>query len=75
MIFLSGDRHFSEHLRLQRQGGLYPVNEFTISPFTSSPPTNLREAERTNPDLVPGTLYNDRNFALITVSGPPASAP
>ena len=68
VIFLSGDRHFTQHLRIQRQG-LYALNELTISPFTSGPSSTLNEAERSNPDLMPGTLYNDRNFALITVSG------
>lgn len=68
VIFLSGDRHFSEHLRLQR-GALYPINELTISPLTSSPPSNMNQAERDNPDLVPGSLYDGRNFALLTVSG------
>lgn len=68
VIFLSGDRHFTEHLRIQRQG-LYPLSELTISPLTSGPSSSLNEAERANPDLVPGTLYNDRNFALLTASG------
>ena len=27
------------------------------------------DAERNNPDLVPGTFVNERNFALLTVSG------
>ena len=34
VIFLSGDRHFSEGLRIERPG-LYPLHEFTVSPFTS----------------------------------------
>jgi alkaline phosphatase D len=69
VIFLSGDRHFTEHLRLERPG-LYALNEFTISPLTSGRSSSLNEAERSNPDLVPGTLLDERNFALITVTGP-----
>ncbi len=69
VIFLSGDRHFTEHLRLAR-GGLYALNEFTVSPLTSGASSSLNDAERNNPDLVAGTLLNERNFALITVTGP-----
>ena len=71
VIFLSGDRHFAQQLRVERQG-LYPLNEITVSPLTSGPSSSLNDAERANPEMVPGTLYNDRNFALITVSGPRA---
>jgi alkaline phosphatase D len=46
------------------------LNEFTISPLTSGPSSSLNDAERNNPQLVPGSLYDGRNFALITVSGP-----
>ena len=69
VIFLSGDRHFTTHLRLQRPG-LYPLNEITTSPLTSGPSSSLNDAERDNPDLVPGSLLDERNFALVTVTGP-----
>jgi alkaline phosphatase D len=69
VFFLSGDRHFSQMFRLERPG-LYPIHEITTSPLTAGPVTNPGDAERNNPDVVPGTMYHDRNFALITVSGP-----
>lgn len=69
VFFMSGDRHFASHLRVQRQG-LYPLNEITTSPLTSGASSSLNDAERNNPDLVPGTLLNERNFALLTVTGP-----
>ena len=69
VVFLSGDRHFATHLRLQRPG-LYPLNEITTSPLTSGRSSSLNDAERNNPDLVPGSLLDERNFALITVTGP-----
>ncbi|QJR15288.1 alkaline phosphatase D family protein [Usitatibacter palustris] len=68
VIFLSGDRHFATQHRIQRTG-LYPLNEITTSPLTSGLST-VRDPERSNPDLVPGTLLSERNFALITVTGP-----
>jgi alkaline phosphatase D len=71
VVFLSGDRHFTEHLSIKR-AGLYPLNEFTISPLTSGPSSSYNDAERSNPDVVPGSLLNERNFAILTVSGPRA---
>ena len=43
--------------------------EITTSPLTSgiSP---LSDGEKNNPDLMPGTILSERNFALITVTGP-----
>jgi alkaline phosphatase D len=69
VIFLSGDRHFGELLRIPR-GGAYPLYEFTSSPLTSQPATRLDQAERDNPDVVAGTLRGQRQFGLIRVSGP-----
>ena len=69
VIFLSGDRHFGELLRIERPDA-YPLYEFTSSPLTSRPPSRIDKAEQENPDLVPGTLVNRRQFGLIRVSGP-----
>jgi len=69
VIFLSGDRHFSQLLRLVRPGA-YPLYEFTSSPLTSRPPARLDAADRDNPDIVPGTLVVKRQFGLIRVTGP-----
>jgi len=68
VLFLSGDRHFSQHLRVQRTG-LYPLNEITTSPLTSGL-SRIGDHERTNPESVPGSILSERNFALITVTGP-----
>ncbi len=69
VIFLSGDRHFGELLRIERPGA-YPLYEFTSSPLTSRPPARIDDAERTNPDLVSGTLAVKRQFGLIRIDGP-----
>ena len=69
VVFLSGDRHLAQMFRIER-GALYPLHELTTSPLTAGPIKEPGEAERNNPDMVPGTMYNDRNFALITVTGP-----
>jgi alkaline phosphatase D len=69
LVFVSGDRHFGELLKVERAGA-YPLHEFTSSPLTSRPPTRIDAADRDNPDVVPGTLVAKRQFGLIRVSGP-----
>ena len=69
VVFVSGDRHFSELLRIERPGA-YPIYEFTSSPLTSRPPPRIDAAERDNPDVVPGTLVLKRQFGMIRVAGP-----
>jgi len=69
LIFLSGDRHFGELLRIDRPGA-YPLHEFTSSPLTSRPWAKPDAAERDNPQVVPGTLVGRRQFGLIRVTGP-----
>jgi alkaline phosphatase D len=69
VLFLSGDRHFGELLKVERPGA-YPLYEFTSSPLTSRPPPKVDAAERGNPDLVPDTLVARRQFGLLRVTGP-----
>ncbi|MEO8345120.1 MAG: alkaline phosphatase D family protein [Betaproteobacteria bacterium] len=69
VVFLSGDRHFTELLKIDRPG-TYPLYEFTSSPLTSRPWGNPEAGERYNPDLVPGTLVGQRQFGMIRVTGP-----
>jgi alkaline phosphatase D len=68
-MFASGDRHFSELLRLARPGA-YPLYEFTSSPLTSRPWQSPERVERENPDVVPGTLVGKRQFGLVRLTGP-----
>ena len=73
VVFLSGDRHHTELLRLDRPGA-YPIYEFTSSPLTAGGSTAALQPdspERDNPLRVPGTLVaGPRNFGTMTVSGP-----
>ena len=69
VMFASGDRHFTELLRIERPDA-YPLFEFTSSPLTSRAWENPEAAERSNPDVVPGTLIGKRQFGLIRVTGP-----
>ena len=69
VMFASGDRHFTELLRIERPGA-YPLYEFTSSPLTSRPFESPDAAERANPDVVPGTFVTKRQFGLIRLHGP-----
>jgi alkaline phosphatase D len=69
LVFLSGDRHFSELLRVDRVGA-YPLYEFTSSPLTAGPWVDPEPVEHENPDLVPGTLVGKRQFGLLRITGP-----
>lgn len=69
IMFLSGDRHHTELLKVQWPGASYPWVEYTSSPLGSG--TGARPNEQNNPARVPGTLVTEkRNFGLIQVSGP-----
>lgn len=72
VIFLSGDRHFTELLKTKREGA-YPLYEFTNSPLMSP----VRKAvgkpgdpEFVNPQRESNTLVTERNFGTVTVNGP-----
>ena len=73
VLFLSGDRHHGELVRIERDG-TYPLYDFTSSPLTAGASTYaLREdsPEFENPARVPGTLVaGERNFGTLTLSGP-----
>lgn len=65
VVFLSGDRHFTEITKLPRSKS-YPLYDFTISPllsrvYTGEEPNYLRE---------PGTRVSEKNFGIIRVTGP-----
>lgn len=69
LVFLSGDRHFGELLRVERALA-YPLYEFTSSPLTSGAWENPDARERANPQVVPGTLVGKRQFGLVRITGP-----
>lgn len=67
VIFMSGDVHFAEFSKLEREG-TYPLHEITSSPLSAG--LNSSPIYRANSFSVPGTEYVGHNFGLITVSGP-----
>ena len=66
VLFLSGDRHFSELSKLERNG-TYPLYDWTVSPLTSGIADSYKEDKNTN--KVKGSLFAVNNFGLISFSG------
>lgn len=69
VVFLSGDRHFSEINRVQ-PAGFYPLYDITSSSITSSVHDITGTPEMQNPYRVPGTLLLDNNFVKVEIAGP-----
>lgn len=63
VIFLTGDRHFTE---LSKSDTNPPIYDLTVSPLTSG--TYNPEKEQ-NSLRVPNTLVTEHNFAIIEVTG------
>ncbi|NQW61488.1 MAG: hypothetical protein HQ461_01550 [Deltaproteobacteria bacterium] len=67
LLFLSGDRHMSELLKLERPGS-YPLFDYTSSPLTSGPYDGRWDKE--NPLRVEGTLVTSRrNYGVLKFAG------
>jgi alkaline phosphatase D len=67
VLFLSGDVHRSELMRLN-DPNFYPLYDYSSSPLTAGPYTPARAAA--NPALVEGTLVTGkRNFGLLRFEG------
>ncbi len=67
VIFLSGDRHLTELVRLD-DPAFYPLYDYTSSSLTAGL-SSFKDTE--NPHVVSGTLVNDAHtFGLLRFSGP-----
>lgn len=64
IIFLTGDRHFTELTELKLPNGTY-IYDLTVSPLTSG--VNTRPDS--NVLRVPGTAVTEHNFGMLTFSG------
>ncbi len=67
VVFLTGDRHHSEVIKLDRTG-LYSLYDVTISPYTAGV-SKVRGAEKDNPYRINNTLVEAQNFGRISFSG------
>lgn len=67
VVFLTGDRHFSELSILQNKAG-NQVYDLTTSPLTSGPYEGPQKEK--NDYRAEGTLTEGRNFSMLRFSGP-----
>ena len=67
VIFLTGDRHHSEVIKLPRANA-YPLIDITVSPYTSGV-SKVKDEETNNPYREINTLVEAQNFAKISVAG------
>ncbi len=69
IVFLSGDRHHAELMRIQEEN-LYPLYDFTTSPLTMYPiKISKRSREYKNPYTIANTHYASYNYGKISISG------
>lgn len=66
IIFITGDRHHSEIIKMDRKSG-YPLYDVTSSPITSSP-AKTQGAEINNPNRV-GKEIDEQNYARFSITG------
>ena len=67
VLFLTGDRHHSEIIKMQRASA-YPLFDITVSPYTSGI-GKVSGEELNNPFREPNTLVEAQNFGKISFSG------
>ena len=67
VLFLTGDRHYSEIIKLEREKN-YPLYDVTVSPLTSTPDP-VRGIEKKNKYRVAGSYIPIHNFARFHISG------
>lgn len=69
VIFISGDRHHGELMKVQEEG-LYPLYDFTTSPLTMYPVhLSSKSSEFVNPYKIRGTYFPNYNYGKISVRG------
>lgn len=69
VVFLSGDRHFSEIITYQPTGG-YMLYDITSSPLTSSPYTKVSESkEGKNDARLEGSELIEQSYMKLSVAG------
>jgi alkaline phosphatase D len=66
VLFISGDRHFSELSMMPRENS-YPLYDWTVSPLTSGTSNSAEKEE--NKYRVPGSLFMQHNFGVMSFSG------
>jgi alkaline phosphatase D len=69
VMFISGDRHFTELSMLQRNNS-YTLYDWTVSPLTSGHGNVEKAAKEENKNRVEGSLFAQHVFGTLSFSGP-----
>lgn len=69
VIFLSGDRHFTEITAYKPDKAKYTFYDITVSPLTSGAANLSNSNEKDNPYRIKDKLLAEQNFAKIAISG------
>jgi alkaline phosphatase D len=72
VIFLTGDRHHSELIKINREEA-YPLFDFTSSAITTFRRKTSKSGEKNNAFRVPGTLFDRQNYGRISITGTPGN--
>ena len=64
VLFLTGDRHYAELAKLDREN-TYSLYDWTVSPFTSG----VAKEREANPLKVAGSSFFVHNFGTLSFSG------
>lgn len=68
VVFLTGDRHFSELSRITLANGV-TAYDLTVSPLTSGIASTRKYGQERNDNMVKDTRLFERNYAIVEVSG------
>ncbi|WP_229326705.1 alkaline phosphatase D family protein [Flavobacterium ammonificans] len=68
VVFISGDRHFTE-LSILKRPNTYPLYDWTVSPLTSGHGNVERITKEPNTNRVPGSLFAQHVFGTLSFSG------
>ena len=68
VVFISGDRHFTE-LSILKRPNTYPLYDWTVSPLTSGHGNVERITKEPNTNRVPASLFAQHVFGTLSFSG------
>lgn len=68
VLFISGDRHFTE-LSMLKRPNTYSLYDWTVSPLTSGHSSVERIAKEPNSNRVPNSLFAQHVFGTLSFSG------
>lgn len=70
VIFLTGDRHFTEVIEIKPQEGFYPLRDITCSPLTAGTYSSVLQSDEVkHPTVIKETILPEHNYIKISIEG------